>query len=69
MNEQKIAEQDTTTETTSIQASEDIAQAKEREPANNYKLLTPVRESELPVDFRRVQHGHGPCTCCGPYSE
>lgn len=23
----------------------------------------------LPVDYRRVQHGHGPCTCCGPYSE
>lgn len=22
-----------------------------------------------PVDFRRVQHGHGPCSCCGPYSE
>jgi len=23
----------------------------------------------LPVDYRRVQHGHGPCSCCGPYSE
>jgi hypothetical protein len=26
-------------------------------------------ESEKPVDYRRVQHGHGPCSCCGPYSE
>jgi hypothetical protein len=23
----------------------------------------------LPVDFRHVPHGHGPCSCCGPYSE
>ncbi|MNR78127.1 hypothetical protein D3C72_88130 [compost metagenome] len=26
-------------------------------------------EEEKPVDYRRVQHGHGPCSCCGPYSE
>lgn len=26
-------------------------------------------EGALPVDYRRVQHGHGPCSCCGPYSE
>ena len=26
-------------------------------------------EAEKPVDYRRVQHGHGPCSCCGPYSE
>ncbi|WP_076593409.1 hypothetical protein [Herminiimonas arsenitoxidans] len=26
-------------------------------------------EGTLPVDYRRVQHGHGPCSCCGPYSE
>lgn len=28
-----------------------------------------AQEAALPVDFRRVQHGHGPCSCCGPYSE
>ena len=28
-----------------------------------------AEENTQPVDFRRVQHGHGPCSCCGPYSE
>ncbi len=28
-----------------------------------------AEEDAQAVDFRRVQHGHGPCTCCGPYSE
>lgn len=28
-----------------------------------------IEENQLPVDFRRVQHGHGPCACCGPYTE
>lgn len=28
-----------------------------------------AEEGVLPVDYRRVQHGHGPCSCCGPYSE
>lgn len=28
-----------------------------------------VQEAVLPVDFRYVQHGHGPCSCCGPSSE
>ncbi|RBA25197.1 hypothetical protein [Herminiimonas fonticola] len=28
-----------------------------------------AEENAQPVDFRRVQHGHGPCACCGPYSE
>ncbi|MES2024778.1 MAG: hypothetical protein V4448_04385 [Pseudomonadota bacterium] len=28
-----------------------------------------AEEAALPVDYRRVQHGHGPCSCCGPYSE
>ncbi len=28
-----------------------------------------AEENAQAVDFRRVQHGHGPCACCGPYSE
>lgn len=28
-----------------------------------------AKENTQTVDFRRVQHGHGPCACCGPYSE
>ncbi len=37
-----------------------------------YKRVLAVEDTEentQPVDFRRVQHGHGPCSCCGPYSE
>lgn len=39
--------------------------------AKKYKPLVPANDSveSKPVDFRRVQHGHGPCACCGPYSE
>ena len=32
-------------------------------------LAEKTEENTQPVDFRRVQHGHGPCACCGPYSE
>ena len=28
-----------------------------------------IEESVRSVDYRRVEHGHGPCSCCGPYSE
>lgn len=28
-----------------------------------------VELSEKPVDYRYIPHGHGPCHCCGPYSE
>lgn len=37
-----------------------------------YKRVLADEDAEgntQPVDFRRVQHGHGPCSCCGPYSE
>lgn len=29
----------------------------------------PETVAQPPIDFRYVQHGHGPCSCCGPYSE
>ena len=32
-------------------------------------LADSTEENTQPVDFRRVQHGRGPCACCGPYSE
>jgi len=32
-------------------------------------LAENTEENTQPIDFRRVQHGHGPCACCGPYSE
>jgi hypothetical protein len=42
------------------------------EESLQYKRVLPTDKAEenvRPVDFRRVQHGHGPCACCGPYSE
>ena len=32
-------------------------------------LAENTEENTQLIDFRRVQHGHGPCACCGPYSE
>lgn len=32
-------------------------------------LAENTEENTQPVDFRHAQHGHGPCACCGPYSE
>ncbi len=42
------------------------------EESPQYKRILPAEDAEEntpPVDFRRVRHGHGPCACCGPYSE
>lgn len=42
------------------------------EASPQYKRVLLVKDAEentQSVDFRRVQHGHGPCACCGPYSE
>ena len=42
------------------------------EKQSQYKRVVSTEDTEVnaqPVDFRRVQHGHGPCSCCGPYSE
>ncbi|GEM_PF-4549090 len=27
------------------------------------------QRADPPIDYRRVEHDHGPCSCCGPYSE
>lgn len=42
------------------------------EESPQYKRILPTADAEentQSVDFRRVQHGHGPCACCGPFSE
>lgn len=42
------------------------------EESPQYKHVLPAADAEEnthSVDFRRVQHGHGPCACCGPFSE
>lgn len=52
------------------QPLEDI-QANAEEHAQYKRILShgDAEENAQAVDFRRVQHGHGPCACCGPYSE
>ncbi len=50
-------------------------QAESKVPAGTqYKRVLGAQEEQVqeaapPADFRHVQHGHGPCSCCGPYSE
>lgn len=41
----------------------------EQSPYKRVLANEDTEENTQPVDFRRVQHGHGPCSCCGPYSE
>lgn len=39
-------------------------------PAQTASDNLPATEaSDRAVDFRYVPHGHGPCSCCGPWSE
>jgi len=59
------------------QANISAEQLQKDVPANGeespqYKRVLTIEHAEentQSVDFRRVQHGHGPCACCGPYSE
>lgn len=48
-----------------------VIQPKSEEQSQYKRVLAnqDAEENTQPVDFRRVQHGHGPCSCCGPYSE
>lgn len=43
-------------------------------PARKYKAIEPgaiaaEAGGDRSIDFRYVAHGHGACSCCGPYSE
>lgn len=47
-----------------------LAQEKPETLVEKYKAIKPAAEQAvLAVDARRVEHGQGPCSCCGPYSE
>lgn len=66
MNTENIEQSNTPTE----QEQKDIqANLKELPQYKRVLASNDAEENTQPVDFRRVQHGHGPCSCCGPYSE
>lgn len=45
------------------------AEASTPDGAQYKRVPKTVEEQTRPIDFRNVPHGHGPCSCCGPYSE
>ncbi|WP_188395785.1 hypothetical protein [Oxalicibacterium flavum] len=56
------------TEDTLRQVAGINADSKSGTPADS-KAEQAEQGAEPPIDYRRVEHGHGPCSCCGPYSE
>ncbi len=38
-------------------------------PQEDHEVARAEQRADPPIDYRRVEHGHGPCSCCGPYSE
>jgi len=56
----------------SIKELSDVSLAREvpEKVAEKYKAInSSSQQTVLAVDARRVEHGQGPCACCGPYSE
>lgn len=62
MNESNVIQQNgvspSDTDAKAAESGNALGNAGERKPMD-----------DKPVDFRYVPHGHGPCTCCGPYGE